>query len=81
MLPATPSRRIILKLALAAALLTLAAAARLPFIGNILAGEEGYFAALVLNGTPTSALDDSTCRARSRALSTASPFCRPFIAR
>ena len=59
MLPATPSRRIILKLALAAALLTLAAAARLPFIGNILAGEEGYFAALVLNGTPTSALDDS----------------------
>ncbi len=58
MLPATPSRRIILKLALAVALLTLAAAARLPFIGNILAGEEGYFAALVLNGTPTSALDD-----------------------
>jgi hypothetical protein len=57
MLPATPSRRIILKLALAAALLTLAAAARLPFIGNILAGEEGYFAALVLNGVPTSTLD------------------------
>jgi hypothetical protein len=58
MLPATPSRRIVLKIALAAALLALVAAARLPFIGNILAGEEGYFAALVLNGAPTSALDD-----------------------
>ena len=59
MLPATPSRRIVLKLALAAALLALVVAARLPFVGNILAGEEGYFAALVLNGTPTSALDEN----------------------
>ena len=57
-MPATPSRHIVLKLALAAALLTLVAAARLPFMGNTLAGEEGYFAALVLNGVPTSALDD-----------------------
>jgi hypothetical protein len=56
-MPATPSRHIFLKLALAAALLTLIAAVRLPFIGNTLAGEEGYFAALVLNGVPTSALD------------------------
>ncbi len=56
-MPATPGRRIILKLALALALLALVGAARLPFISNILAGEEGYFAALVLNGTPTSALD------------------------
>ena len=58
MMPATPGRRIALKFALAAALLALVAAARLPFIGNVLAGEEGYFAALVLNGVPTSALDD-----------------------
>lgn len=57
--PATPSRRIVLKLALAVALLALVVAARLPFVGNVLAGEEGYFAALVLNGTPTSALDDN----------------------
>jgi len=57
-MPATPSRHTVLKLALAAALLTLVAAARLPFIGNTLAGEEGYFAALVLNGVPTSALDE-----------------------
>jgi uncharacterized membrane protein YhdT len=58
MMPATPGRRIALKLALATALLALVVAARLPFIGNILAGEEGYFAALVLNSTPISALDD-----------------------
>lgn len=57
MMPATPGRRIALKLALAVALLALIVAARLPFIGNILAGEEGYFAALVLNDVPTSALD------------------------
>ncbi len=57
-MPATPSRRIVLKIALATALLALVAAARLPFIGNTLAGEEGYFAALVLNGVPTSALDE-----------------------
>jgi hypothetical protein len=58
MIAATASRRIALKLALAAALLALVAAVRLPFIGNVLAGEEGYFAALVLNGVPISALDD-----------------------
>lgn len=56
-MPAMPGRRIALKLALAVALLALVVAARLPFIGNILAGEEGYFAALVLNSVPTSALD------------------------
>lgn len=56
-MPATPGRRIVLKLALGAALLALVVAARLPFIGNILAGEEGYFAALVLNSVPTSVLD------------------------
>lgn len=55
---AAPSQGILLKLALAAALLALVAAARLPFIGNTLAGEEGYFAALVLNAVPTSALDE-----------------------
>jgi len=58
MTPATPGRRIAPKIALAVALLALVVAARLPFIGNILGGEEGYFAALVLNGVPTSALDD-----------------------
>jgi hypothetical protein len=58
MMPATASRRIVLKLALAGALLLLVAAARLPYMGNTLAGEEGYFAALVLNSVPTSALDD-----------------------
>ena len=58
MQPATSSRRTVLKLALAAVLVALLAAARLPFIGNILAGEEGYFAALVLSGVPTSAVDD-----------------------
>jgi hypothetical protein len=46
-----------LKFALAAALLVLIAAARLPFITNVLAGEEGEFAALVLNDPPTSTLD------------------------
>ena len=58
MMPATPDRRIALKLALTATLLALVVAARLPFIGNILAGEEGYFAALVLNSTPISTLDN-----------------------
>jgi hypothetical protein len=58
MMAGAPRRDILLKLALAAALLTLAVAARLPFMGNTLAGEEGYFAALVLNSEPTSALDD-----------------------
>lgn len=57
-MPGALSRHVILKFALAAALLTLVAAARLPFIGNMLAGEEGYFAALVLNSVPTSALDE-----------------------
>jgi len=57
-MPAAPRRHTVLKLALAAALLTLVAATRLPFIGNTLAGEEGYFAALVLNGVPTSALNE-----------------------
>ena len=45
------------KIVLAAVLLVLIAAARLPFIANILAGEEGEFAALVLNDPPTSELD------------------------
>ena len=45
------------KFALAAALLVVIAAVRLPFITNILAGEGGDFAALVLNDPPTSALD------------------------
>lgn len=57
-MPATPGRRIALKLALAAALLAFVVAARLPFMNDILAGEEGYFAALVLNSVPTSSLDD-----------------------
>jgi hypothetical protein len=55
---AMPGRRIALKVALAAALLAFVVAARLPFMSDILAGEEGYFAALVLNGVPTSSLDD-----------------------
>ncbi len=38
-------------------LLGLIVAARLPFITDILAGEEGEFAALVLNDPPTSELD------------------------
>jgi hypothetical protein len=42
---------------LTAVLLVLIVAARLPFITDILAGEEGEFAALVLNDPPTSALD------------------------
>jgi hypothetical protein len=46
-----------LKFALAAVLLVLTAAARLPFIADVLTGEEGEFAALVLNDPPTSALD------------------------
>lgn len=46
-----------LKFALAAVLLVVIAAVRVPFITNILAGEEGDFAALLLNDPPTSALD------------------------
>ncbi len=46
-----------LKFAMAVALFALIAAARLPFITDVLAGEEGEFAALVLNDPPTSALD------------------------
>ena len=46
-----------LRFVLAVALLTLIAAARLPFITNVLAGEEGEFAALVLNDPATSTLD------------------------
>ena len=44
------------KFALAAALLVLIAVVRLPFIGNVLAGEEGDFATLVLSDVPTSAM-------------------------
>ena len=50
----TPSRSRLSKLVLAAALFALIAAVRLPFIGNVLAGEEGDFAALVLDDVPTS---------------------------
>jgi hypothetical protein len=46
------------KFALAAVLLVVIAAVRLPFITNILAGEEGEFAVLVLNDVPISTLDD-----------------------
>ena len=46
-----------LKFVLAALLLVVIAAARLPFITDVLTGEEGEFAALVLNDPPTSALD------------------------
>ena len=46
-----------LRFALAALLLVLVAATRLPFIADVLTGEEGEFAALVLNDPPTSALD------------------------
>ena len=45
------------KVVLTAVLLVLIVVARLPFITDILAGEEGEFAALVLNDPPTSALD------------------------
>ena len=45
------------KFALAALLVALIAASRLPFMADVLAGEEGEFAALVLNDPPTSALD------------------------
>lgn len=55
-MPATAGRRIVLKLALAVALLALIVAVRLPFIGNILAGEESDFAVLLLNDVPLSAL-------------------------
>jgi len=51
------NRSFCFKLALAAAFVVLIAAVRLPFITNILAGEEGDFVALVLNDVPTSALD------------------------
>ena len=47
-----------LKIMVAAALLVLIAAVRLPFIGNILAGEESDFAVLLLNDVPFSTLSD-----------------------
>jgi hypothetical protein len=56
MMPGTPRQQYSLKFALAAALLLLIAAARLPFIGNILAGEEGDFATLVLSDVRPSAM-------------------------
>jgi hypothetical protein len=49
----------ILKILLAAALLVLIAVVRMPFIGNVLAGEEGDFAALVLDDVPTSVASDT----------------------
>ena len=52
-------RPYILKILLAAALLVLIAVARMPFIGNVLAGEEGDFAALVLDDVPTSVASDT----------------------
>ena len=56
-MPGTPRlRRSCLKFALAGVLLLLIAAVRLPFIGNILAGEEGDFAVLVLSDEPPSAM-------------------------
>lgn len=45
-----------LKIMLAVALLAAVAAVRLPFIGNILAGEESDFAVLLLNDVPLSTL-------------------------
>lgn len=45
-----------LKITLAVALLVVVAAVRLPFIGNILAGEESDFAVLLLNDVPLSTL-------------------------
>ena len=51
------SRPYLFKVVLTPVLLVLIVAARLPFITDILAGEEGEFAALVLNNPPTSALD------------------------
>ncbi len=48
-----------LKFLLAAVLLVLIAVVRLPFIGNVLAGEEGDFAALVLDDVPTSVVSDT----------------------
>lgn len=47
-----------LKIMLAVALLVAVAAVRLPFIGNILAGEESDFAVLLLNDVPLSTLSD-----------------------
>ena len=52
-------RLIYLKILLAAALLVVIAMARLPFIGNVLAGEEGDFAALVLDDIPTSVASET----------------------
>jgi len=52
-------RALVLKILLAAALLVLIAVVRLPFIGNVLAGEEGDFAALVLDDVPTSVVSDT----------------------
>lgn len=48
-----------LEILVAAALLVVIAMARLPFIGNVLAGEEGDFAALVLDDVPTSVVSDT----------------------
>jgi hypothetical protein len=58
-MPGATSRSYYLNIILAAALLVLIAAARLPFIGNVLAGEEGDFAALVLDDVPTSVASDT----------------------
>jgi hypothetical protein len=52
-------RLLYLKILLAVALLIVIAMARLPFIGNVLAGEEGDFAALVLDDVPTSVASDT----------------------
>ena len=48
-----------LKILLAVALLLFIAAARLPFIGNVLAGEESDFAVLLLNDVPLSSVSDA----------------------
>ena len=50
-------RPYLFRVVLTAVLLVFIMAARLPFIADILAGEEGEFAALVLNDPPTSELD------------------------
>ncbi|MGA8817368.1 MAG: hypothetical protein WB624_08750 [Xanthobacteraceae bacterium] len=57
MMPA-PYRLYCLKILLAAALLVVVAGVRLPFIGNILAGEESDFAVLLLDNVPISTLSD-----------------------
>ena len=53
-----PYRLYCLKILLAAALLVVVAGVRLPFIGNILAGEESDFAVLLLDNVPISTLSD-----------------------